>query len=111
MLRRSPGHQARGQQSRATYKYMCMCTFRHDIVTIDREVFDGKKEGEEQESLSSPIRRGAMETRYTHKVLYSYSHFSTGKYLTLPSPMSTPNSTIGTLGGFFCQPLSVEVGC
>jgi len=73
VLRRSPGHQARGQQSSATYKYMCMCTFRHDIVTINREVVDG----EEQESLST--HPGPSGNGYRHKVLYSYSHFSTAK--------------------------------
>ena len=108
VLRHGPGHQARGQQSRATYK---LCTFRHVIVTIDREVVDERKKGKSRKA-SSPIRvrRGAMETRYRHEVLYSYSHFSTAKYLTLPSPMSTPNSIIGTLGGFCCRLLSVEVG-
>jgi len=39
---------------------MCMCMFRHAIVKIDREVVDGKKEGEEQESqLSHPGPSGS----------------------------------------------------
>jgi len=35
-----------------------MCTFRHDIVTISREVVDGKKEREQQEGLSTQLTPG-----------------------------------------------------
>jgi len=73
-------------------------TLGHDIVTIGGWWLTKRKRGSLSIQVSYPPRWRATEIWYRRKVLYSYSHFSPVRYLTLPSLTSTPKFNYRYIG-------------
>ena len=109
VLRHGPGHWAKDQQDRATYKCPEVCVYVYGRWVRFMFGHDKENRGSPSIQVSHPIRRvhpprrRATETQYRHKVLYSYSHFSPARYLTLPSPTSTTKLDYRYIEGFCCH--------
>jgi len=113
VLRHGPGHWAKGQQDRATYKCPEVCVYVYGRWVRFTFGHDKENRGSPSIQVSHPIRRvhpprrRATETQYRRKVLYSYSHFFPRGISLFPVLRVPPSSIIGTLKGFavMSQPL------
>ena len=121
VLRRGPGHWAKDQQDRATYECLEVCVYVYGRWVRFTSGHDKEKRGSPSIQVSHPIRqvhppcRRATKTQYRRKVLYSYSHFSPARCLTLPSPTGTIKLDYRYIGRFCCRCVtvlwSVDVEC